>query len=69
MWIEHYDDSKISYDGEIRLEIFDLDGNPYLPHAEEEVDGILEKNDEDARRHLGIRVPMVAPRVYLGGTV
>ena len=41
-------DSCISYDGEIRLEIFDLNGNNYLPHVEEEVDGNLEENDEDA---------------------
>ena len=48
-YVYNHDDSKISYDGEIRLEIFDLDGNTYLPHAEEEVDGILEEYNENAR--------------------
>lgn len=48
-FIYNYDPKRdISYDGEIRLEIFDLNGNAYLPHAEEEVDGSLEENDADA---------------------
>ena len=36
------------YRGELRLEIFDLNGIAYLPHAEVPVSGRLEKNDEDA---------------------
>lgn len=36
------------YDGELRLEILDLEGNAYLPHTEEPIYGQVQKNDEDA---------------------
>ena len=49
-FVYNYDEKrKITYSGEIRLEIFDSQGNTLLPHSEKEVSGSLDKNDEDAR--------------------
>lgn len=48
-YVHNYDQkSGINYSGELRLEIFDMEGNAYLPHVEAEVYGSLKKNDEDA---------------------
>lgn len=45
----NYDQKRgLSYEGELRLEIFDSDGNTYTPHALLPVGGSVKKNDEDA---------------------
>ena len=43
-------DPKVAYqyDGDLRLEIFDEDGNTFRPDAKELIDGSVRKNDEDA---------------------
>jgi len=49
-YVHNYDqENSISYDGELRLEIFDMDGNTYTPDSKVPVSGTLEENDEDAR--------------------
>ncbi len=47
-YVHNYDQlrGKI-YNGELRLEILDLEGNAYLPHTEEPIYGQVQKNDED----------------------
>ena len=37
----------VSYDGELRLEIFDKDGNTYQPDAKNRVGGVLRNNGEN----------------------
>ncbi len=48
-YVYNYDQKRsITYNGDIRLEIFDLNGNTYIPDSKKTVSGSLEKNDEDA---------------------
>ncbi|MYG00467.1 hypothetical protein F4212_15230 [Candidatus Poribacteria bacterium] len=49
-YVHNYNQKRsIAYSGELRLEIFDLEGNTYIPDSKEPVSGQLEKNDEDAK--------------------
>ena len=48
-FVYNYDENRsCSYSGELRLEIFDSDGNTLFPDSKENVYGNLKKNDEDS---------------------
>ncbi|MDE0087071.1 MAG: hypothetical protein OXU23_15225 [Candidatus Poribacteria bacterium] len=48
-FVYNYDENRrCSYSGELRLEIFDADGNALSPDSKENVSGNLKKNDEDS---------------------